>query len=558
MKVVCFVPSCTNNNDDNPEKLFLTVPLRDKNRRKMWLNAVGLDVDANLATVLHACEDHFEVIIVNHDVQLCFSNHIVNRLVLRSFIFKLQLEQDASNWMYYKTMGNRIVLKKDVVPHKNLHGASSALQQSQLTESAKKRKQQHLLEFHGPHRKVTRNLFINEDESLVFPSTSSLTPTKPATLETAASPSGLFHVQSVQTSFSDKGTQVNHKPLHRSVGVYANMPTHLRLLRTPAKPESPSSGGSSSSETVPSTSKSSEYVPSSSSTSDYNEQVTDRQKTTIVLMESKSRFYLGIPQDVYLIVQYLSEYSQVTYRNVLITLKKIRLNDPYSRLGDDFQLSNSGIQKVFTSSVPQIANVLQELILWPTTATIKKLMPLQFRARYNNVQSIIDCFEVEIEKPSDPVKQAITWSQYKSCNTVKFLISATPNGFVNYVSGAYGGRASDKEIVEESGYLDVLPDGVHVMADRGFKHIAHILSSKQCTLIRPPSVRTGETMSKEEAKRNKVIAALRIHVERVIRRIREFAMLDAHCCLNTYYLPIINYIVIIVCALINVQPPLIS
>lgn len=87
-------------------------------------------------------------------------------------------------------------------------------------------------------------------------------------------------------------------------------------------------------------------------------------------------------------------------------------------------------------------------------------MPLQFRARHNNVQSIIDCFEVEIDKPADAVKQAITWSQYRGCNTVKFLISATPNGFVNYISEVFGGRASDKEIVEKSGYLDILPENV--------------------------------------------------------------------------------------------------
>lgn len=61
MKVVCFVPSCKNSKDENPDKLFLCVP-RDQNRRNMWLNTVGLDVDSNLGTTLYACEDHFEVI----------------------------------------------------------------------------------------------------------------------------------------------------------------------------------------------------------------------------------------------------------------------------------------------------------------------------------------------------------------------------------------------------------------------------------------------------------------------------------------------------------------
>lgn len=46
------------------------------------------------------------------------------------------------------------------------------------------------------------------------------------------------------------------------------------------------------------------------------------------------------------------------------------------------------------------------------------------------------------------------------------------------------------------------------MADRGFKHIAHLLSTKKCALIRPPSVNNSETMSKVDVKRNKTIAAL--------------------------------------------------
>lgn len=41
-----------------------------------------------------------------------------------------------------------------------------------------------------------------------------------------------------------------------------------------------------------------------------------------------------------------------------------------------------------------------------------KLLPIPIRARYAKVQCIIDCFEIEIEKPSDPVAQASTWSEY--------------------------------------------------------------------------------------------------------------------------------------------------
>lgn len=40
---------------------------------------------------------------------------------------------------------------------------------------------------------------------------------------------------------------------------------------------------------------------------------------------------------------------------------------------------------------------------------------------YSNVQSIIDCLEIEIEKPSNAIHQSLTWSEYKNVNTLKYL-----------------------------------------------------------------------------------------------------------------------------------------
>ncbi|KAG5862487.1 hypothetical protein JTB14_008507 [Gonioctena quinquepunctata] len=104
------------------------------------------------------------------------------------------------------------------------------------------------------------------------------------------------------------------------------------------------------------------------------------------------------------------------------------------------------------------------------------------RARYSNVQTIIYCFEIQIQKPTDPVEQALTWSEYKKYNTLKYLISSTPDGFFNSIPEGYGGRISDSLLVEESGFLDILPNGCSVMADRGFKEIAKQLDYRNCQL----------------------------------------------------------------------------
>lgn len=105
---------------------------------------------------------------------------------------------------------------------------------------------------------------------------------------------------------------------------------------------------------------------------------------------------------------------------------------------------------------------------------------------------------------------------------MKYLIACSPDGFVTFIASGYGGRISDTLLFEESKLIDILPDGCGVLADRGFKHIQSVLNKKKCKLLRPPSVTTTSKSTKAEVLKTKSIASLRIHIERVIRRVREF------------------------------------
>ena len=82
--------------------------------------------------------------------------------------------------------------------------------------------------------------------------------------------------------------------------------------------------------------------------------------------------------------------------------------------------------------------------------------------------SIIDCFELFIEKPANLLAKCCTWSSYKHYNTAKYLINVTPQGSVSYISKSWSGRTSDKYITEHSGYLNILLPGDIVLVDHGF------------------------------------------------------------------------------------------
>ena len=157
----------------------------------------------------------------------------------------------------------------------------------------------------------------------------------------------------------------------------------------------------------------------------------------------------------------------------------------------------------------------------PSREALQKTMPFCFRLNYGlNVTLIIDCFELFIEKPSDLFAKSCTWSQYKHYNTAKYLISITPQGVISFISNGWGGRASDKFIVENSRYLNYLSDGDVVLADRGFD-VADSLALFGATLDIPAFTRGENQLSAEEVEVTRKIANVRIHVERIIGSVRQ-------------------------------------
>ena len=143
-------------------------------------------------------------------------------------------------------------------------------------------------------------------------------------------------------------------------------------------------------------------------------------------------------------------------------------------------------------------------------------MPECFRASFGNkVVVIIDCFEVFIERPSNLLARASTWSQYKHHNTIKLLIGITPQGDISFLSDSWGGRVSDKYLTEHSGILDKLLPGDVVLADRGFD-ISDSVGVHQAKLNIPTFTKGKSQLSALEIEETRSIANVHIHVEMVI------------------------------------------
>lgn len=239
-----------------------------------------------------------------------------------------------------------------------------------------------------------------------------------------------------------------------------------------------------------------------------------------------------------------------------LMLVKLKLNPRMLDLARRFGVSKSLVSRYFITWVCFVYQHLKEIDWTPTAEQVAATLPCAFQEKYPTTYSIIDGSEIFLETPSDFFVQSSTWSNYKHHNTTKFLIGCTPNEAVSYISQLYVGSIFDVELTRVSGYLDTLTDkhGVSVMADRGFT-VRDLLAKKGVDLNIPPFMDGRQQLSVEDIQRGRQITSLRIHVERTIGHIKNYAILKGTFPITMIRLA--NQIVSLCAWLTNFQPALI-
>ena len=211
---------------------------------------------------------------------------------------------------------------------------------------------------------------------------------------------------------------------------------------------------------------------------------------------------------------------------IFFSLARVKVGRFTLDLAVAFRVSAPTVSRTVITWANFLYFTLGRLPTWPTRAQIQRHMPTCFQEIYPNVRVILDCTEIFVETLSSLVLQSEVFSSYKSHTTWKGLFGSTPPGAVSFVSALYCGSISDKEISRCSGITELLDSKYDVMADKGFI-ISELLAKKECNLIIPPFLNCEEQFSEEETEQTKQIARVRIHVERAIRRVKEYHIFDS-------------------------------
>ena len=169
---------------------------------------------------------------------------------------------------------------------------------------------------------------------------------------------------------------------------------------------------------------------------------------------------------------------------------KLRRHTTHFELSRLFILSESGVTSVFVTWVNFMFHQWKEIDWWPSREAVDFFAPSDFHAKFPKTRVIVDGTESPIMKPKQPVAQQSTFSTYKNKNTMKVLVGCIPGGLVSYVSGAYGGATSDRQICERSKLTTMCDPGDSIMADKGF-NVQDLFESRDI-IINIPSFFQGK------------------------------------------------------------------
>ena len=130
-----------------------------------------------------------------------------------------------------------------------------------------------------------------------------------------------------------------------------------------------------------------------------------------------------------LVAPCLKEQCPQNSQQFMLNMMRMRLNLDFHDFAYRFSVCQVTASRTFYKVVDVLYYRMKGFIVWPERHILQHRVPLAVQQVVGKtVTAIIDCFEIKIEKPSNPEAQCQTWFSYKQRNTIKYLIGITHQG----------------------------------------------------------------------------------------------------------------------------------
>jgi hypothetical protein len=196
------------------------------------------------------------------------------------------------------------------------------------------------------------------------------------------------------------------------------------------------------------------------------------------------------------------------YQEVLLTLVYLRHNVAHAVVGELFGVSADTAENTFH----EVVFVLRDLCpaqRWNAEKRWKKNEPSWTPDEVERV--LIDSFESPVRRPSLPERQKRVYSGKKKRHTLKSQVVTDVKGEILDLDPGHRGPTADKRLYEQSPVEAHYPNAAK-QGDLAYQGIAGVNV--------PHKKPKGGQLTEEQRAENRRLAAVRVHVEHGIRRIK--------------------------------------
>jgi hypothetical protein len=193
---------------------------------------------------------------------------------------------------------------------------------------------------------------------------------------------------------------------------------------------------------------------------------------------------------------------------VLLTLIYLRHNVAHAVVGELFGVSADTAENTFH----EVVFVLRDICpaqSWDAEKRWKKNEPSWTPDEVERV--LIDSFESPVRRPSLPARQKRVYSGKKKRHTLKSQVVTDAKGEILDLDPGHRGPTADKRLYEQSPVAEHYPNA-QKQGDLAYQGLAGVSV--------PHKQPKGRPLTEEQRAENRRLAAVRVHVEHGIRRIK--------------------------------------
>jgi hypothetical protein len=204
---------------------------------------------------------------------------------------------------------------------------------------------------------------------------------------------------------------------------------------------------------------------------------------------------------------------------ILLTVVWLRVYPTNEVLGYLFGVSDSTASRYMHRVLGVLEQAGQDTMRLPDPGRKRRKHLDELLADIPELAVVIDSFEQKVQRPRDPVEQKGHYSGKKKTHTLKSQVSVDEEtGRIVDVSESVPGPTSDVTLLDQSGLLDRLPEGLAALGDAGYQGIGKRHPHGHSPRKKP----RGNPRPPEDVAYNHAFSCRRIIVENTIGRARRY------------------------------------